>query len=151
MNIGRYYGLANRPRHGEGAGSSAFAASFVDVLNILDQDMKESWSQTVKIPFELAGLPLSDNKVSLLKLIRFSGSWARESEKYHMLTFWDPDLMVQWVKKKITMNSAAYSVLKIKNSKGVMIDKSHFPVPEGPIWLQRLDPKNPKRTALIGP
>jgi hypothetical protein len=57
----------------------------------------------------------------------------------------------QWVKKKITMNSADYSVLKIKNSKGVMIDKSHFPVPEGPIWLQRLDPKNPKRTALIGP
>jgi hypothetical protein len=92
-DVGRYYGLANRPRFGEGAGCTAFGTSFADVLNILDQDMKESWSQSVNIPLELAGPPLKEEGVSLFKVLFNAGSWADEKVPHQKLTFWDPDRM----------------------------------------------------------
>lgn len=148
-NVGRYYGLVNRPRHGEGSGCSAFGTSFPDVLNILDQDMKESWSQTVNIPLELAGPPLQKEGVSLLKVIFNAGSWARESDKHQKLTFWDPDRMYQWVKKKVAEKKAGTEVRKIHQVEGIVFDKSHFPVPDEPIWQQQLDPKDKSKTAVI--
>jgi hypothetical protein len=145
-NVGRHYGLSNRPRHGEGAGCSAFGVSFVDVLDILDQDMRDHWSQTVNIPLEYAGPPLRDQGVSLFKVMFNASSWAKESDKHQKLTFWDPDKMHQWVKKKVSLKQELYKIIKIKNADGVVFDKSHFPVPEGPIWLQQLDPTDPKKT-----
>lgn len=146
-NVGRHYGLANRPRFGEGAGCTAFGVSFPDVLNILDQEMKEAWSQTVNIPMELAGPPLRDESVGLLKVMFNSGSWAKDSENHQRLTFWDPDRMYNWVKKKVSMKQATYEVLKIENVEGIVFNKSHFPVPDEPIWQQRIDPKDPKKVA----
>jgi hypothetical protein len=145
-NVGRHYGLANRPRHGEGAGCTAFAVSFPDVLNILDQDMKESWSQTVNIPLELAGPPLNKEGVSFFKVMFNAGSWSQENQKHQKLTFWDPDKMHQWVKKKVAQTPQDFSVLTVEGTKGVVIDKSHHPSPQEPIWQQQLDPKNPKTT-----
>jgi len=136
-NVGRYYGLAHRPRHGEGSGCSAFGASFLDVLKLLDQDMKDSWSSTINIPHTLAGPPLSDEGVSLLKIFSHRKSWAKENEKHHKLTFWDPDKMFNWVKEKI-QNKGFTETVKIQNAQGIILDKSHLPSPEGPIWLQRL-------------
>ncbi len=147
FNVGRHYGLANRPRWGEGAGCSAFGASFVDVLNILDHEMKQSWSQTVNIPLELAGPPVKEETVSLYKILTHSKSWAKDNEPHKSLTFWDPDLMFKWVNKKVTQKQAGYSIEKIENAQGIVFDKSHFPTPEEPIWQQRLDSKNPKQTA----
>lgn len=136
FNVGRYYGLAHRPRHGEGSGCSAFGASFLDVLKLIDQDMKDSWSQTVNIPMALAGPPLRDEGVNLLKILSHSKSWAKESEKHHKLTFWDPDRMHGWVKSKIKAKLPNTPIIKIKNAEGIVFDKSHLPAPEGPIWLQ---------------
>jgi hypothetical protein len=148
LNVGKYYGLANRPRWGEGSGCSAFGASFVDVLNILDQDMKMSWSQSVKIPLELAGPPVREESVSLFKIISHSKSWAKDNEPHKLLKFWDPDLMYKWVNKKISQKQIGYSIEKRDNSQGIVFDKSHFPSPEEPIWEQQLDPKDPKKMAL---
>jgi hypothetical protein len=147
LNVGRHYGLANRPRWGEGAGCSAFGASFVDVLNILDHEMKQSWSQTVNIPLELAGPPVKEETVSLLKILTHAKSWAKDNEPHKSLTFWDPDLMFKWVNKKVAQKQIGYSIEKIENAHGIIFDKSHFPTPEEPIWQQRLDSKNPKQTA----
>jgi hypothetical protein len=147
QNVGRYYGLANRPRWGEGSGCSAFGASFVDVLNILDHDMKLSWSQSVKIPLELAGPPVREETVSIFKILTHSKSWAKDNEPHKLLTFWDPDLMYKWVNKKISQKQAGYSIEKIANAQGVVFDKAYFPTPEEPIWQQQLDPKNPKQTS----
>lgn len=146
-NVGRHYGLANRPRYGEGAGCTAFGTSFPDVLNILDQDMKESWSQSVNIPLELAGPPLRDEGVSLFKVMFNSGAWATDKEPHQRLTFWDPDRMYNWVKEKISKKQTGYEIVKNQNIEGVVFDKTHVPVPEEPIWLQHLDPKNPKQVA----
>lgn len=145
-NVGRHYGLANRPRMGEGAGCTAFGVSFVDVLNILDQDMKEAWSQTVNIPLEFAGPPLKEEGVGLFKVMFNAGSWAKENEKHQKLTFWDPDRMHSWVKLKAEKKVGEYEIVKSQNSVGVVIDKSHFPVPVEPIWMQQLNPENKKQT-----
>lgn len=139
QDVGRYYGLANRPRHGEGAGCSAFGASFLDVLNLIDEDMRASWSQTVNIPLEYAGPPLKEEGVNLLAVMINAGSWARENEKHQKLTFWDPDRMHQWVQKKAGAKNQSYTVTKNQNSVGIVIDKSHVPAPEEPIWLQKID------------
>ncbi len=139
QNVGRYYGLANRPRYGEGAGCSAFGVSFLDVLNLVDEDMRLSWSQTVNIPLEFAGPPLRDESVSLLKVILNAGSWAKESEEHQKLTFWDPDRMHQWIQEKAASKNQNYTVTKNQNAVGIIMDKSFIPAPEEPIWLQKID------------
>ncbi len=139
-NIGRHYGLANRPRYGEGAGCTAFGVSFLDVLGLLDQDMKESWSQTINVPLEFSGPPVNQRSVNLLSVLMNAHAWAPENTPHKKLTFWDPDKMHQWVKQKVRLKQNSYSILKVENAEGVVFDKGHFPAPEGPIWLQHLDP-----------
>ena len=146
-DVARHYGLANRPRFGEGAGCTAFGSSFADVLNILDQDMKESWSQSVNIPLELAGPPLRNEGVSLFKVMFNAGSWANEKDPHQRLTFWDPDRMYKWVQDKVAKKQTGYTVEKMGVVEGIVMDKSHIPVPQEPIWMQKLDPKNPKQVA----
>lgn len=146
-NVGRYYGLANRPLYGEGAGCSAFGASFVEVLDLISMDMKNAWTQTINIPLEFAGPPLRDEGVNILKLIFNADHWASEKEPHKKLTFWDPDRMYRWVQERIEKSKAesGFSVLEVEGSKGIVLDKSHFPAPGGPIWQQHLDPSYGKR------
>lgn len=139
-NVGRFYGLANRPRFGEGAGCSAFGESFLSLLDIMDQDMRESWSQAVRIPAELAGPPLTDNSVGLFRVLWSGGSWADDKAKSYTLTFWDPDRMHAWVKSKTSVDNSGYEKLQIQNSLGLVIDKTKYPAPGGAIWLQSSDP-----------
>lgn len=148
-NVGRYYGLANRPRFGEGAGCSAFGTSFLDVLNLIDEEMRLSWSQTVRIPLQYAGRPLRDENVNLLSLMLNAGEWAKDSEAHQSLTYWDPDKMHKWVNEKYAQNNPNFMKLTKEKSVGVMLDKSHMPAPTEPIWLQVLDPKDKKKTLTI--
>lgn len=143
-NVGRHYGLANRPRMGEGAGCTAFGVSFPDVLNILDQEMKEAWSQTVNIPLEYAGPPLNKEGVSLFKVMFKAEEWAKDNEKHQKLMFWDPDKMHSWVKLKASKKVGDYSIVKSVKSVGVVFDKRHFPVPMEPIWTQQVLTKDGK-------
>lgn len=148
-NVGRYYGLANRPRYGEGAGCSAFAVSFPDVLDILDHDMKMSWSNSVNVPLKFSGPPVTDEGVGLFSVLLNAGSWAKENEKHKKLTYWSPDKMFEWVKNKVKSPAKGETVIQIEKASGLVIDKSHYPVPEGPIWLQRIDPKDSKKTVEV--
>lgn len=136
-NVGRYYGLANRPRYGEGSGCSAFGVSFLELLDLLDWDMKESWSQTVNVPIALSGPPLKDQKVSLLKILFNTRNWASVNEEHRKLTFWDPDQMHKWIKKRIKTPMQGETSLKIQASEGIVINKTHYPKTESSIWLQR--------------
>lgn len=140
-NVGRHYGLANRPLYGEGAGCSAFGASFVEVAGLVDQDIKDAWSQTVNIPLKFAGPPLRVETVNILDLMMNASKWASEKEPHKKLMFWSPDLMYAWVKDKISksQNEKQFTVVELGKSKGIVIDRSHMPAPEGPIWQQHLD------------
>ncbi len=137
-NVGRHYGLANRPRMGEGAGCTAFGASFPDVLNILDQEMKEAWSLSINIPLEFAGPPLKEEGVSIFKIMFNAGEWAKENQKHQKLMFWDPDRMHRWVKLKASKKVGDYKIVKDGKADGVVFDKKHFPVPMEPIWMQQV-------------
>jgi hypothetical protein len=141
-NVGRNYGLANRPLYGEGAGCSAFGVSFVDVLGLLNQDLKDAWSQTIHIPLDLSGPPLTIQSVSIFKLLFNADKWANVKEKHRSLTFWDPDRMFKWVKEKVQSNSSKHSISKLGNSEGIIIDKSHYPAPLENIWRQDLSKDN---------
>ncbi len=153
-NVGRYYGLANRPLYAEGSGCSAFGASFVEVVGLADQEIKDSWSQTVNIPMEFAGPPLKQEGVNFLKLMMNASRWAKEGELHRKLTFWSPDRMFQWVQNKVreTKSSTQFTTVDIDKAKGIEIDKSYLPAPEGPIWQQHLDPyliKDQKTSSTI--
>lgn len=148
FNVGRFYGLAHRPRFGEGSGCSAFGASFPEVLGFIDQGTREAWSQTVNIPLDLAGQPVTNEKVGLHKFIFGAKSWAQEDQKHRKLFFWDPDKMFQWVKKKILEKHSDIAIKKIGNSEGIILDKRIYPSPSAPVWLQRLNLKNKKEISI---
>lgn len=141
-NVGRYYGLANRPLYAEGAGCSAFGASFTEVVGVQDVDIKDAWSHSVNIPLDFAGPPLKDEGVNLLKLMMNASKWAKDSEAHKKLHFWDPDRMFNWVNQKISKSKdeKQFSVVELGKAKGIVFDKSHLPAPSGPIWQQHLDP-----------
>lgn len=142
-DVGRYYGLANRPLHAEGAGCSAFGASFAEVTGVLDQDLIDAWSQSVNIPLAFAGPPLKDETVNLLKLMMNASSWAKENEPHQKLVFWSPDHMFEWVKKKVAASAVEkqFSVVELGKSKGIVFDRSQSLAPAGPIWQQQLNPE----------
>ncbi len=150
-SVGRYYGLANRPLYGEGAGCSAFGASFVEVIGLMDQDIKDAWTHTVNIPFAFAGPPLQEKGVNLFKLILDGVNWAEENEPHQKLTFWSPDKMFDWVKLKISQaaDEKFYTVKELGQAKGLVINKSFLAAPSGPIWQQHLEP-NLLRPKKIG-
>lgn len=141
-NVGRYYGLANRPLYAEGAGCSAFGASFAEVTGVLDQDLIDAWSQAVNIPLAFAGPPLKDETVNLIKVMMNADKWAKDNEPHQKLVFWSPDHMYAWVKKKVAAAAVEkqFSVVEMGKSKGIVFDRSHLPAPTGPIWQQHLDP-----------
>lgn len=140
--VGRYYGLANRPLYGEGAGCSAFGASFAEVVGVMDLDTKDAWTQTINIPFAFAGPPLQEKGVNLFKLMFDGVSWAKENEPHKKLMFWSPDRMFDWVNSKILKASVEkfHTVKKIGKAKGIVVNQSFLPAPSGPIWQQHLDP-----------
>lgn len=148
-NVGRYYGLANRPLYAEGAGCSAFGASFAEVTGVMDMDLKEAWSQTINIPLEFAGPPLKDEGVNLLKLMMSASSWATDKEPHQKLMFWSPDRMFDWVNLRVSKvnEEKRFTFTEIGKAPGIVIDKSYLPAPSGPIWQQHLDPKIKRATA----
>jgi hypothetical protein len=141
-NVGRYYGLANRPLYAEGSGCSAFGASFIEVTGLMNQEIKDAWSQTINIPLEFSGPPLKEQGVNLLKLMMNASKWAEDREPHKKLMFWSPDLMFSWVKSQIpkATSQKEFSILQIGKAQGLFYDKSHLPAPSGPIWQQHLDP-----------
>ncbi len=141
-NVGQYYGLANRPLYGEGAGCSAFAASFVEVAGLMEQDLKDAWSLSVNIPLKYAGPPLKEEGVSLVRLMFGASQWARHDEAHRTLAFWSPDRMFEWVKDRVSkaQGEKNFSVMKLENAQGISYDKSYLPAPGGPIWQQHTDP-----------
>ncbi len=95
----RYYGFAARPRHLEGGGCSAFAASFAEVAGVLSDKMRSQWSRTLRIPRALIARPERGERlgVGAALVSRSASRWAHEHEPHVLLKLFDPDLMHEWV------------------------------------------------------
>ena len=129
-----HYGLPNRPLYGEGAGCSAFAASFLEVTGLLDPEFFSAWSRTICVPEKWIGGV--DRKVSLLGLLdpRGSSSWATESEPHRKIFFWDPDLMHSWALRVWSSDERPFGREKTKNACGLILDRRDAVVPQGTVW-----------------
>ena len=129
-----HYGLPNRPLYGEGAGCSAFAASFLEITGLLDPEYVSAWSRTIRVPERLIGG--EGRKVSLLGLMdpRGLSSWATESEAHRKIFFWDPDLMHRWALDMWRSDKKPYVREKTRSACGLVIDRQDTAVPTSPIW-----------------
>lgn len=101
QRLGEHYGLYLRPRNREGAGCTAYAASYLDVAGILTPEIKKAWSKTVLIQESLIGRPVTDRFVDINTLLFGAEAkrWAKESEKHRKLFFYDTQFMMTWLKK----------------------------------------------------
>lgn len=130
-NVGEYYGLHNRPLHGEGAGCSAFGVSFLEVAGLLTDELKRAWGHQVRIPMDLSGPPLREEKVSIAKILTQAHRWAHEHEEHKLMTYWDPDRMHRWLIDNATPSTTWMG------APGVMVDASNEPIPMKDIWHEK--------------
>jgi hypothetical protein len=101
----------------------------------MDQEMIDAWSMSVNIPLEYAGPPLRKERVNLFNLMLHAGKWADETDAHTKLFFWDPDRMFAWTEGKSACTDSMHEVCTIGKTRGIVVDKSDCPVPEGPVWL----------------
>ena len=132
----KHYGLSNRPLFCEGAGCSAFGASFLEVAGLLDPIFTKHWSMKVRVPRELIGGPLTHQYVPFTRIL-WADRWAEENEPHQSLFFWSPDQMHEWVRKTWAQASqvgAHYKPEMRGKAVGLEIDRRNTPTPSGPIW-----------------
>jgi hypothetical protein len=139
----RFYGLPLRPLYREGAGCSAFGASFLELAGVLEPEFRERWTRQISVPLDLIGDPATKKEVGILTLL-FSGRadrWARADEPHRDVFFWDPDLMHRWVLEKWQAEkrspSPDYRREKRGKALGLIVDRMAVPTPRGPIWNQQ--------------
>lgn len=132
---GARYGLPHRPLHREGAGCSAYGASFVKTAGLLSPELQTAWTKTIGVPLRLVGGPLTGARVSLWRLLLSRGShWAREDEPSKSVFFYEPDTMHAWVLAKVKERGPGYEVKTLGRASGIIFDAVKTPVPSGPIW-----------------
>lgn len=133
-----FYGMKNRPLHGEGSGCSAFAASFLEAAGILREEFRREWSRHFNIPHALIGGPITGTKVSVLDVIRRADRWAHENEPHEKGFLWDPDLMHAWLirthDREIRNPTNEYHSEKWNASPGLWMDASDHVPPAGKIF-----------------
>lgn len=140
--LGRYYGFVNRPLYAEGSGCSAFGASFLTVLGLINDELIRDWTTQILIPKQLTGHPVTKNKVSLLKILAYGTNWAKKNEDHQRLDFWDPDKMHQWVLKHYHDQNSTFDKFYFKNAPGIIINKMDHVVKEQKIW-RHIDKNDP--------
>lgn len=138
------YGLPNRPRHGEGAGCTAFATSFLEIGGLFPSELSRAWSRLIRVPSRWIGGPSSGQSVSLLRLLFApnTGRWAQAHEPHQTVFFWDPDLMFDWVQKTYDAASSPkanilpfqFEQRSYQKARGLWVDARTWPVPYESIW-----------------
>lgn len=130
----KHYGLANRPRHDEGAGCSAFGVSFLDVAGLLDDELNAAWQYRLRVPEALIGTPVSERRVGILRLLTGAGRWATADEDAREIVFWDPDSMHRWARAQTPPGADGVEVVDDGPMRGVIFDRRDAPVPDEPVW-----------------
>jgi hypothetical protein len=132
-----YGGLMHEPRKKEGAGCTAFAKSFYDILGILDPELEQAWTTQVRVPEDTIGGPDVKRWVNFMGLYNNRngkfGRWAEADEPHRLLRFWNPDKMYQWVNAVALGNTAAFDgafePVSRGNALGLVIDRRHVRPP----------------------
>ena len=95
-----YGALASDPLKGHGAGCSAFAVSVLEVLGLVTEEFKTSWSRELRVPLELMASETKGAKIGFLGfLLGRNIGWSSEKSPHYRLSFWDPERMFQWCRQ----------------------------------------------------
>ncbi|WP_413944698.1 hypothetical protein [Bdellovibrio sp. HCB-162] len=93
-----YGGLRSLPHYGQGAGCSAYAVSFLQILDFFPPSLDQSWKRKLKVPLELLSSKTRSARIGFFGYLRGKDRpWASDKEPHTVLEFWDPDLMYAWV------------------------------------------------------
>ena len=129
----KMYNGNNNPRMGEGSGCSAFAISFLELINALMPEDHKNWTVKVDVPDKLIG-GHTGRKISLLRLF-LSFRWARKNEPSTPLVLYDPYLMYKWIntvwQQQDSLNR--YTLKQIDKAKGLEIECKKC-VPQFPMF-----------------
>ena len=135
--IGERFGLPHRPLMAEGASDTSLAVSLMEVAGVLEQDQREAWETGLFLPDDLSGMPLKDHYVGIFSLM--GSSWGKRPDKSSIFKFWNPQKISAWVDNYSGPKS------KLEKAKGIEINKSHLPAPQGSYWQQANDPEYSKK------
>ncbi len=156
----RFYGFAARPRRHEGAGCSAFAASFLEVAGLLTPKIHEAWLRSVKVPRSLMTVLGSQSALSVNEILAHpdAHSWVSGPESHMNLSVYDPDLMHKWVDNLINdsamrtkFNAEVDTTLNphYAHIQALTINAETTATPEEPIFLGPPDLKETRPLVFI--
>lgn len=92
-----YGGLLADPLNGEGGGCSAFGMSFLRVLGLPEDDFRD-WRREVNLPIDLIATETKSVQKGFLSFLTYEdGSWAKNSDSFLKIRFWDPQLIFDWI------------------------------------------------------
>lgn len=135
-----YSGLQADPLKREGSGCSAYVVSLLRVGGLM-QDFTNEWKEVIDVPLKLIGGPMTNKKVSLMKvLLSVRTQWSSKRPHYH-LEAWNPDLMHKWLlRTHKQVRNGEYSefdatIDQFQNTRTLNLDFSHLPTPVGGFWL----------------
>lgn len=95
-----YGGLRSDPLRGEGAGCSAFAVSFLQVLGVDVDAIFPSWRRELRVPKALMSTQSRWAEIGIWGYLwrQENGRWAHSKTEPHVhLRFWDPEKIYQWI------------------------------------------------------
>ncbi|HEY6913457.1 MAG TPA: hypothetical protein VI413_02185 [Paludibacter sp.] len=124
---GDLYNGATWPRYrNEGSGCSAFGMSVLDVANLLPGESC-SWRICVKVPINLIGGEINNNKKVKLSTILKAKNWYEGvglvDVDYVDYNVFDPSLIFQWIKNKQTGNDPDYQPDSESGMSGLVVDR----------------------------
>lgn len=142
---GKIYNGLNRPREGLGAGCTAFGMSFFEVAGIVQPEWEENWAESVRVPYQLIGGPLTGNYVPLEEVFT-AKEWASPEELHMVFRIIDPYLIFKWIQEQYELLSAiqadhstldGHMVIPSERGKarGLIYDFRSYPVPDEPVFL----------------
>jgi hypothetical protein len=163
QGVGRVYGLVHRPRHREGAGCTAHAATFLEVAGVMSPAMKSHLSRTVRVPSSLIGDSRRAVPFSHVLGSATSRRWALANEPHRELFFYDTQFFYDWARAlqkqgvpgQVWKDEEAHriwhryirvrrpgngrrpggtTVRKSNGFFGLVIDRRHVPAARDPIW-----------------
>ncbi len=139
-----YAGLNARPLYREGAGCTAFAASFLELSGLQIPEFEDQWMSSYIIPWKYIGGPLTGNHVSIFKILFAVGKpWSTDETAGLKALFWDPEKTHYWIQDlnyNILMNGPSKSypwaskAVFSNNSAGIEFDTRDVPTPTDPIF-----------------
>lgn len=134
---GNIYNGLNLPREGLGAGCSIFGIAFLEVAGLMHPVWRQKWPVTVRIPLELIGKPITNNKVAITKIAGAS-RWANENEPHKVLSLYEPFYIFTWIKeewaKENKQKTGRVKLLKKGKAFGLEYDCTHVAPPDEPIF-----------------